>query len=506
MLSFLSHCCPGTAFVENAYETILPRVIINIDKETYTIHVQRMPLHKQVHALSHRWINRDKDGIQTWTVCCKDEQDYEALIYPHEVSHLQSYLKQFQVPLWLDYICINQSSNSDKNAQVSIMGGIYLNYTTLIVGNDLDPVLPAEDYFGRGWTFQERKFGKIKFPFDITTIKGQEVIDLGYKFVVAIPDLTFCADKLLGDFLEAEQWRVQIADDVIARLRKQGEEEKAELVLRAKELMVQSKREELAMIALQYRFLLDIDYLPDDRNVFGGGTPDVVKYQIEMFNVNVSFRKDCLFGVWGVPMVQKKITLDYSDPMSSWRSIAKAYPWANFAFYSKENTAGEPFLSFSKFADVETVVGCLMSDGSNEQYMQPKAAKILETTVHRFYHENETKFTLAWGESCVGVACKHGCNEALPDGPFHFVVGYETLEVTETESSYFSFKLNFRTTVSDAFHTLVKKMSTLDLCQHHWKEGWHMQHEMAITLRDMSKKYECIAKYNKHFQFPPNDS
>ncbi len=330
------------------------------------------------------------------------------------------------------------------------------------------------------------------------------------KFGTAIPDLGFSLDKIVDPYNYDEGWRVNVANESIQRLRENGEDDKAELVEEAKDLMVECRQSDLAKLVLKYRCMYNYSYLPDDETLFKDKSPDVVAFQIEMFRVNVSITKDRLFGVWGVPMDMKNIKLDYDKPMEAWRKVVRAYPFSNFAYYTRENDPDQKrLLGFQSFAEVETLVACLLSDGDrnkDKQYIvNPKPAKVIETTTHSFYQDSDgdTSFTLAWGEDYVGFACKKGCKEALsPEtGPFHFVVAYDTLRVTDSGSPYFSFYLSLRSTVGPAFGNLVNRLVKLGLCKATWEQAHHIEHVVATTLRKLVDKHQQISKYRHCFGF-----
>ena len=71
---------------------------------------------EKFHALSHRWQDRIHNTI--WQVYVDDENPYECNLTLEEATNLQMYLDSYGPGLWLDYVCIDQSSSADKNAQV----------------------------------------------------------------------------------------------------------------------------------------------------------------------------------------------------------------------------------------------------------------------------------------------------------------------------------------------------------------------------------------------------
>lgn len=108
-------------FNECAYHyadsTIKPRMICSLDFTAMTISCTRAIPLENFHALSHRWQNRTDNTI--WQVYVDDEAPYECKLTLEEANNLQLYLDSYGPGLWLDYVCIDQSSADDKNAQVT---------------------------------------------------------------------------------------------------------------------------------------------------------------------------------------------------------------------------------------------------------------------------------------------------------------------------------------------------------------------------------------------------
>merc|ERR1712151_899420 len=125
-------------------------------------------------------------------------------------------------------------------------------------------------------------------------------------------------------------------------------------------------------------------------------------FQTELFRVDVTYQKDKLYGIWGVPAYLKSETLDYDDPLSSWKKICKVYPWAEFAFYAPLDQPDSPYFGFKDFGDVSTIIMCAISEPNS---YKPTPAVILETTEHEFRVRG--KYKLAWGQNCVGFAIEN---------------------------------------------------------------------------------------------------
>lgn len=107
-------------FAEQVYyfsgNTVKPRMVLSIDFHSRTIFCKREVPTNKFHALSHRWQKRDANT--SWTVNVENEEAYNCQLTIEEAKNLDYYLTNFGKGIWLDYVCINQSSSDDKNAQV----------------------------------------------------------------------------------------------------------------------------------------------------------------------------------------------------------------------------------------------------------------------------------------------------------------------------------------------------------------------------------------------------
>lgn len=94
------------------------RVIMSILPNEKIIKCTRIDMTEKNFAFSHRWEDRSQ-GTDTYHVHCNDETPFPCQLTAEEVHHLQYYLDSLGQGLWLDYVCIDQSSDTDKVAQVT---------------------------------------------------------------------------------------------------------------------------------------------------------------------------------------------------------------------------------------------------------------------------------------------------------------------------------------------------------------------------------------------------
>jgi hypothetical protein len=113
------------SFYHYSDSTTKPRIIISLDFDLRTIFCKRAIPVESYHALSHRWQNRSNDT--TWHVSVEHEGTYDCQLTNNEAENIKFYLTQYGPGLWLDYVCIDQSSSGDKNAQVHHIFFFFMN-------------------------------------------------------------------------------------------------------------------------------------------------------------------------------------------------------------------------------------------------------------------------------------------------------------------------------------------------------------------------------------------
>lgn len=174
-----------------ANSVIQPRVIYLIDTEKKEFHCRRQNPSRDVFAVSHRWELRGQVRAKQWTVIVGNEPSYTCEVSDQEVEHIQSYLRDCidSGGIWLDYVCIDQNAEQDKNAQVAIMGSIYLSCTTLILGLGLAPKMPPSDYVKRAWCIQERMFGYVKMPWQFEECSTESLKLFAAEMLWTIPHM-----------------------------------------------------------------------------------------------------------------------------------------------------------------------------------------------------------------------------------------------------------------------------------------------------------------------------
>eukprot|EP00301_Raphidiophrys_heterophryoidea_P025297 c8456_g1_i1.p2 GENE.c8456_g1_i1~~c8456_g1_i1.p2 ORF type:complete len:456 (+),score=152.38 c8456_g1_i1:65-1369(+) len=325
------------------------RIVTGFDTGSRVVHCHRGDITKNVFALSHRW--QERQGSQNWTVNC-DGETYPCNLFPEEASNLQSYVDKYG-SLWLDYICIKQGDDKDKVAQVSIMGGIYSNATSLIVGPGLAPCMPNMDYIERAWCIQERMFGRVKFPWNFDNEDPDKLIAFARDLLVRLPGIDAVSDKLWDDYDHRENWRVGALQSA-----KQKFPQAAAEIERAIHLMTDNDKVELAKLVFKIRELISCDEPVDD-----------IMWNEKMFDCVSAFALDRLYGVWGVPMYHKGVELPYDNPQRAWQLVCQHYPASNYAYYSRliaytpTTSVDDPFFGFTEHASVTSVVHNLLQCG-----------------------------------------------------------------------------------------------------------------------------------------------
>jgi len=375
------------------------RVIVSFDKSNKVVHAKRSQITNKVFALSHRW--QDRPGSDQWTVEC-DGESYPCELFDEEVMHLDSYARKYG-NLWLDYICIKQGDEDDKIAQVSIMGNIYSNATSLIVGVDLAPCMPKPEYIDRAWCIQERMFGRVRFPWDLDNEDPAQLVEFARDLLTRMGPLDPISDKLWDDYDYREDWRVTNLNKA-----KNSYPNLSSEIDQAIQLMTSSEKTELAKLVLRMREKISCDDPVDE------------KWNEKMFDCVCSFAHDRLYGVWGVPMYHKGVELPYDNPQGAWNLVAQHYPNAGFGFYSRliskkgQSGVDQPFFGFTEHTNVEDLVCNLLQCGNPGSYdpdhvehweynMRPERcdpAEVLKVKIRR----SPGFLSIVWeGDESIGV-------------------------------------------------------------------------------------------------------
>eukprot|EP00300_Choanocystis_sp_HF-7_P034615 c4748_g1_i1.p1 GENE.c4748_g1_i1~~c4748_g1_i1.p1 ORF type:complete len:434 (+),score=82.15 c4748_g1_i1:69-1370(+) len=354
---------------------VQPRVILGLDSGSRTINTTRRDVDESCYALSHRWESRNP-SMPSWLVYCDEEAPYECLLQDSEAENLKNYLNDFAPTLWLDYICIDQNGDEDKNAQVSIMGSIYARAVSLIVGEHLSPKMPPRDYLSRAWCIQERSFGSVKFPWNFDECDGDYLITFAETLNWRVPHMRDL--KIRDRYDYTENWRVKSLQDGAENFPEAGDE-----IRQITRMMTEGQRDKVAMarLSLRIRELISCDDLVEP-----------VYWHSLMFACSCSFPKDKLYGVWGVPMYMKGVDLPYDDPVRAWNLILEHYPQANFALYHNPQDPHKPLPGHVNFNNVNDVMAQILGVSS---YSEPE--RVLQ---HRRYWEND-QVVISVGEECV---------------------------------------------------------------------------------------------------------
>ncbi|RHY07771.1 hypothetical protein DYB37_009495 [Aphanomyces astaci] len=381
------------------------RVIVSLSSKDRVIKCTRVTISHSHFAISHRWQTRVQ--CDTYTVHCDHEPPYTCELFPEEVVNLEQYVTSLG-NIWLDYVCIDQSSDSDKIAQVNIMGQIYANATSIVLGAGLQPTMPPRDYLMRAWCFQERMFGPIRFVWDMEAQDLEHLTAFAKDIALRVSNLAESISFINRKYDPNENWRIQA-------LRKIPEKypSTAALCNQMEHLIKDTRNDrtqrQIAIAALRIRELVPCDHpiVTSEWNLF-------------LFDCQASIEKDRLYGTWGVPLYQLNVPLSYEYPDATWHQIAKNFPEADYAFHAPHGAPDQPHGGFSGFATVTQLMCHIM-----------KYAPLAPGT-HAKTPTGGTQYTMAqsnevcgivWDEHYVGLAWdKHE-----PIQTFHFIVSKECL-------------------------------------------------------------------------------
>jgi hypothetical protein len=366
-------------------EPVLPRVIVRIDTHQQRIFCTKQELTKAHHCFSHRWENRE--NCLVYTVECDDGEIYECKLTSEEATNIEGYVGSLGPGLWLDYVCINQNNDSDKVAQVSIMGNIYLNGTTVTVGYQLRPSLPPMDYLIRAWCLQERFFGASKYIWDMESLDLESLIKFAHDSTERM-SLRPCSLFIEYTHEPEHEWRRGPLIG-LAKTHPQTAPH-IDMILRT----IHDKRDDALKRKLAITFLQIRQLIPYDHVV------DPFEWNMLMFDCQASIQKDRLYGVWGVPFTMKKMQLDYCRPDLAWNSIEKHYPEAAYAFYAPSWAPDQPFNGFSGFASVKQVVLNMLE----YQQLRPGTHTRMPTNIEKItFQETNDYVNVVWDDKYIAV-------------------------------------------------------------------------------------------------------
>ncbi|OQR91223.1 hypothetical protein ACHHYP_04866 [Achlya hypogyna] len=382
------------------------RVILSISVGDATIVCTRSDISASVHAISHRW--QDRKGTTTYTVKCDAETPYSCELLPQEAENLCQYVEQLGPGIWLDYVCIDQSSNDDKVAQVTIMGKIYANATSVVLGPYLNPEMPPRDYLVRAWCFQERMFGPIKFVWDTQAADLSYLVAFADDVAVRVPGLQEAFSFVNRPYDWNEDWRV-------ATLRKIGMEYPATKELcEGLERLIKHERSETNQRAMAETVLRI-------RQAISCTHPATYsEWNLFIFDCEASVEKDRLFGTWGVPLYQSQLPLSYEYPDATWHLIATQFPEADYAFHAPHSAPARPHGGFTGFCTTTQLVCHIMQHTPLTPGTHAKMP--LGAVSYQLSHSHE-QCTLAWDEHYVAIAW----DPSPPSQTFHFIVSKECL-------------------------------------------------------------------------------
>ncbi|KAF0700195.1 Aste57867_9249 [Aphanomyces stellatus] len=390
---------------------LAPRFIASINLSSSSIHCTRVTTIQPTHfALSHRWQDRSSATCNSFTVFCDHDPPYTVSLTLVEATNILSYLTQTLVGdgLWLDYVCVNQADKADACAQVHVMGHIYTHATSVIVGDDLGPVMPPRAYLRRAWCVQERMFGPIRFVWDMDAQDGAYLAEFAADVASRVDGLAAIAACLHRPYDAArDRWR-------LAALLQHGPVEAhgwrhhlAKLTLGER---TAENRRAMAVAILRLRELVTCTHAVDPS-----------EWHCLVFDCEATVEKDRLFGPWGHPLRQIGLDVQYDRPDVTWRRLAIHFPEAEYAFHASRATPATPHGGFSGFATVHQLVQHV----TDHERLPPgrTAATPLLGSMTVALPMVSLSVLLAWDVTCVALAWDSQSPDShRPHTTFHFVV------------------------------------------------------------------------------------
>ena len=307
---------------------VLPRIIIEMVGSSRVIRCVRRKPDRAVQALSHRWEEREAVGAtHEWTVHVPGEEPFACRLSDAEATNLQGYVRDG--PVWCGYVCVRPRDAADRAAQASVSGLVQVAATKLVVGASLGRCMPPADYLRRAWTLG-RHFGACSFPWNLDQEELPRLVAFAADACARLPGLEPLAPKLFEEYdRSVDEWRVRALEQAAARHTSADQRAtpasrqiaKAATLLELGNLALTQR--ELAKTVLRVRELVPCDHAVDP-----------VSWQRRLFDVDCADPRDRLCGVWGAPMAQKGLELDYTDPAGAWALVAQTFPGANYAFHT----------------------------------------------------------------------------------------------------------------------------------------------------------------------------
>eukprot|EP01040_Poterioochromonas_malhamensis_P004742 gene4742-5088_t len=298
-------------------------------------------------AISHRWNvatrNRHRK-IVNCEIIIKDDQTGQTVTY-HWDAVIQDGCFQWIRELgkenrdrvvWMDQICIPQNSTDFKNSQITFMGQLYSDATTVIcgyncaeVGEDSESVKEYfHNYFERAWTQQEFMFGKVIFhPFLMDKLNIDDTLQIIKRTFLFSEEYDSFFDGVIHQ-LKGYAW-IRSTEQVryehlLKHCREDYSQESLHLLNHLWELgwdrfaARQEKKREILSHLLQFRSICE----------WKG--QNMLNFRILnlMCIVHCEYAKDQLYGVFGVVYYHRTgRLLDYSDVEGSYLNVLRMFEW-----------------------------------------------------------------------------------------------------------------------------------------------------------------------------------
>ena len=407
----------------------MPRVIVDIDLDQRVVYCNNVGIiDHRTYCLSQR--SQPRTTAIPFKVYCDHYEPYNALLTLEEASNIKNYLIQygscddgFTRHLWSDYVCINPYSDSDKADQISIMGQIYYHGTTLIVGLHLSPTPPPEEYLIRAWCYQERVFGNIKINWDLDrdNIELKHIISYTRSFMEYLGTLIHLQQQLIDPLKYNEEWRKNKSCNFLIHYPNNITDLYHEIITNLTE------NNEVKSNAITLQLCKKIITLREQIFLDGNDIFIPSEWPIHFYRCKVTFSKDRLYAIWGIPCYLHDIPLDYNDANKSWDRIEKQFPDACYAFYTLLPETSDSAVirdnsnEFREFVSVKDIV----LNTLGEKKLTSDDVRMIHGQKEFKFHCNPNKtYLVIWDNEYIGIACDSDGNHHT----LHFVATIECIK------------------------------------------------------------------------------
>eukprot|EP00300_Choanocystis_sp_HF-7_P001197 c10966_g1_i1.p1 GENE.c10966_g1_i1~~c10966_g1_i1.p1 ORF type:complete len:795 (-),score=143.73 c10966_g1_i1:53-2437(-) len=125
-------------------------------------------------CLSHRWV--DHKGLTFTARATGAHADYDVSGCTHALLRLIAIILSEGAVVWIDRVCVDQSDERDKEAQLSLVGAIFAQSIVLAVSPEYGPVWSDPFYFNRAWTLAETQLNHVVYGIGMSSLRGPPLV------------------------------------------------------------------------------------------------------------------------------------------------------------------------------------------------------------------------------------------------------------------------------------------------------------------------------------------